>query len=116
MKIRFQADADLNEDIVMGVIRREPKIDFPTATAAGLRGIPDHQVLALAARDGRILISHDWETMPYHFSQFIATQTSPGVLIVPQQLGVRTAIEELTTIWGASEAEEYINRILRIPF
>jgi len=31
MKIRFQADADLNEDIVSGVLRLEPSIDFQTA-------------------------------------------------------------------------------------
>jgi hypothetical protein len=32
VKIRFQADADFNEDIVMGVRRRMPEIDFQTAT------------------------------------------------------------------------------------
>ena len=37
MKLRFQADADLNEDIVKGVLRREPGIDFRTATSEGLR-------------------------------------------------------------------------------
>ncbi len=41
MKIKFQADADLNEDIVTGVLRRVPEIDFQTATEAGLIGIPD---------------------------------------------------------------------------
>jgi hypothetical protein len=28
VKLRFQADADLNEDIVKGVIRREPESIF----------------------------------------------------------------------------------------
>jgi hypothetical protein len=28
MKIRFQADADFNMEIVAGVLRREPGIDF----------------------------------------------------------------------------------------
>jgi hypothetical protein len=40
MKVRFQADSDLNEDIVTGVIRREPRIDFQTANEASLRGLP----------------------------------------------------------------------------
>ena len=31
MKVRFQADADLNEDIVSGVIRSQPGVDFQTA-------------------------------------------------------------------------------------
>jgi hypothetical protein len=34
VKVRFQADADFNEDIVKGVLRREPRVDFRTATAA----------------------------------------------------------------------------------
>ena len=59
MKIRFLADADLNKAIVTGVLRREPTVDFLTAQAAGLRGLKDPEVLALAAKLGRILVSHD---------------------------------------------------------
>ena len=33
MKIRFQADADLNQIIVLATVRREPSIDFQTAEA-----------------------------------------------------------------------------------
>jgi hypothetical protein len=28
MKIRFLTDADLNHDVVKGILRREPRIDF----------------------------------------------------------------------------------------
>ena len=52
MKIRFQADVDLNEDIVKGILRREPGVDFRTAPSAGFRGLSDLEVLALAAADG----------------------------------------------------------------
>jgi predicted nuclease of predicted toxin-antitoxin system len=115
MKIRFQADADLNEDILTGVARRVPEIDFQTATQAGLSGVRDEQVLEIAARENRVLVSHDWETMPYHFAEFVTARTSPGVLIVPQKLGVNRSIEELIMIWSVSEAEEYVNSIRRIP-
>lgn len=115
MKIRFQADGDLNEDIVTGVIRRVPEIDFQTATEAGLSGVPDEQVLAYCASEGRVLVSHDWQTMPYHFADFIASSMSPGVLIIPQSMEVREAIEELILIWAALETEEYVNNIRRLP-
>ena len=49
MKVRFQADADLNEILVKAVLRREPGIDFQTARTAGLAGVPDKEVLAMAA-------------------------------------------------------------------
>ena len=115
MKIRFQADANLNEDIVNGVLRRAPEVDFSTATAAALRASSDLDVLALAAKEGRILVSHDRKTMPRYFAQFVRTRTSPGLLIISQKTDVLAAIEALFLIWSASEAEEWANTICTIP-
>jgi hypothetical protein len=85
VKVRFQADADLNEDIVTGVLRREPQVDFRTATAAGLGPLSDLEVLTLAAREGRVLVSHDRRTMPRAFAGFVSLNASPGLLIcVPE--------------------------------
>ena len=57
MPIRFQADADFNQIIVSAVAHRYQEIDVRTATAAGLTGLKDAEVLALAGRDGRVLIT-----------------------------------------------------------
>lgn len=76
MKVRFQADADLKHAIVRATLRREPVIDFQNAVAAGLTGRDDIEVLTIAAREGRVLVSHDNRTMPTHFAQFIAHNTS----------------------------------------
>lgn len=115
MKIRFQADADFNEDAVSGVIRRRPEIDFKTATEAGLRGMNDMEVLSSAALEGRILVSHDRKTMPLHFAEFIRTRESPGLLLVSQKTEVLAVVEELVMIWDASEAEEWVNRVCSVP-
>ena len=91
-------------------------MDFLTANEAKLEGVPDPKVLALAAQQERILVSHDFQTMPQHFGDFLQTHgSSPGVLLVPQYLPIGEAIEELVLIWGASDAGEWENRILRIP-
>jgi hypothetical protein len=114
--IRFMADADLNEGIVAGCLRREPEMDFLSANDADLEGVPDPEVLALAAAQHRILVSHDFQTMPRHFGDFLqAGNSSPGVILVPQRLPVGDAIEELVLIWAVSDADEWQNRILRIP-
>jgi hypothetical protein len=114
--VRFLADADLNEGIVAGCLRREPTLDFLSANEANLAGVPDLKVLALAAQLDRILVSHDFQTMPRHFGEFLqARGSSPGVLLVPQYLPIGVAIEELVLIWSASDTEESKNRILRIP-
>jgi hypothetical protein len=115
MKVRFQADADLHQMIVTALVRREPRVDFQTATAAGLAGLLDPHVLERATTAGRVLVSHDQSTMPQHFAAFIQNQQSAGLLIVPQQLPYAVVVEELLLIWAASEAEEWINRIAYLP-
>lgn len=116
MKVSYQADADFNEDIVSGVLRRVPEIDFQTANEAELEGLTDLEVLALAASEGRILVTHDRRTMPAHFGKFIEHQESPGVLVVSQKADLLSIIEDLILIWTASEAEEYFNSVSTLPF
>jgi len=116
MTIKFQADADLNQNIVIGVLRREPAIDFQTALAANLESIPDEKVLKIAAQQNRILVSHDRRTMPSHFANFIQQSVSYGVLIVPQDISILKAIDNLVLIWAASDIEEWINRVAYLPF
>lgn len=115
MNIRFQADADLNQAIVTGVLRREPKISFQTALAAGLEGVKDPEVLAISSQQGRILVSHDRRTMPLEFAEFIVNFRSAGVIIVSRRLSIEAVIEELLLIWSASTAEEWIDRIAKLP-
>lgn len=115
MKIRFQADNDFNGRVLRALLRLAPAIDLQTAPALGFHlGTPDEQVLALAAAEGRVLLSHDAKTMPYHFADFIATNTSPGLILVSRKLSIGQAANELHLVWEASEAEEYVNCIYRI--
>ena len=115
MTIRFQADADLNQIIVLATLRREPAIDFQTAVAAELAGFADPQVLQKAAQVGRVLVTHDQRTMPRHFADFITTRTSPGLLIIPQHLPVAAAADDLLLIWALTEPDEWTNRICFLP-
>lgn len=109
MRIRFLADADFNKKIVRGVLKQAPEIDFKVTPE--LKGLPDPQVLAYAARDGRTLVTHDRRTMPVHFGEFIQTQNSPGIFLISQKISIRRAIDELILFWDASEAEEHMNSI-----
>src|SRR5216684_6447051 len=114
--VRFLADASLHHAIVRGCRRREPAMDFLSANEAKLEGVPDPRVLAKAIEQDRILVTHDFKTMPQHFADFLQTHgSSPGVLLVSQHLPVADAIEELVLIWVATDSDEWRNRILRIP-
>jgi predicted nuclease of predicted toxin-antitoxin system len=115
MKIKFLADENLRRAIVLGLRRREPSANFVQAYEAGAAGKDDLTVLRIAAEQNRILVSHDLKTVPQHFRHFIARQASPGVILIPQQLSLSTAIEQLVLIWLASEAEEWVNQIRFLP-
>jgi hypothetical protein len=115
VKIRFQADADLKAAIIQALLRIEPTMDFKSAHKAILAGLDDAQVLAIATEDERVLITHDRKTMPYHFAEFIRRRTSTGVIVVPQDMSVTAAVDELLLIWTASEASEWKNRICYLP-
>ena len=115
MKVRFQADADFNQNIVRAVRRRDSAIDFQTAHEARLYGVDDDVVLAQAAEEGRLLVSHDDRTMPTHFAMSVTTRTSAGVLLVTQALPLAEVVEDLLLIGEVSEAEEWINRFDTLP-
>ncbi|MBK9314925.1 MAG: DUF5615 family PIN-like protein [Acidobacteria bacterium] len=116
MRVRFQADNDLDGRIIAATKRLDPEIDFRTAPSLGLHlGTGDEQVLTLAAADGRVLVTHDRRTMPDHFERFIAGNTSPGMIVVSQSLPIGRAAEWLHLIWAASEAAEYVNSIYSLP-
>jgi predicted nuclease of predicted toxin-antitoxin system len=114
--IRFLADASLNDAIVTGCWRREPAIDFLSANAANLEGIPDPEILDIAARQDRILVTSDFKTMPGHFADFLlAGGSSPGVFLVKQRTAVVDVIDALVLNWAATDAGEWRDRIVEIP-
>jgi hypothetical protein len=82
VRIRFQADADLKHAIVAGVLRRAPALDFRRAEEVPLETIP--KALAIAAKAGRVLVSHDVNTMEHHFREFVTQTRSPGLILIPQ--------------------------------
>ena len=116
MKPRFQADKDLRSAILRGTIRREPSIDFQSALDLELDGVPDPEVLRLCSEQGRILVSHDENSMPGHFREFLQVgNSSPGVVLVAQWTPIAAVIESLVLMWVASEAEEWRDRIVWLP-
>ena len=115
MRIRFQADADLDGRILKALKRAAPEIDIRTAAQAGLTGLNDPDVLRIAAEAGRILVSQDRRTMPAHFARYVMSAPSPGVILLRSAVPIVTVREELILIFTASEAEEWSNRLVWIP-
>jgi hypothetical protein len=116
LSIRFQADADLNFDIVMGVRRQEPAIDFQSASDANLRGVSDPELLERAALANRVLVSHDRRTMLNHFRDRLAAgRFSPGLLIVSQGVAIGSVVEAIIVLWSLSEPADLHDQAYHLP-
>jgi hypothetical protein len=115
--VRFLADEDLDSDIIDGLRSREPAIDILDVKSAGLRGTADPLLLDLAAQQDRILITHDRRTMTRHARERLAAgRLNPGVFIVPQRSAIGEIVEALLLVWTASQAEDWRNQIVYLPF
>lgn len=115
-RVRFQGDANFNNWIVKGMLRRQPLIDFQTGEVAGLRGMPDPDVLAHAATSGRVLVSHDYHTMPTYFAELLASSKhSPGVILLHQNVPIAQAIDSLLLVWEASEPHDWYDTLTYLP-
>ena len=64
--LRLLIDQDLDHVILRGLLLRVPNLDVITAHQVGLSNASDPEVLAWAAEQERILVTHDRRTMPYH--------------------------------------------------
>jgi hypothetical protein len=61
--IRFLADENFRRPIVDGVRLRAPAADILTVQEAGLDGTPDPDLLAWAAVNDRVVLTHDVQTV-----------------------------------------------------
>jgi hypothetical protein len=116
LSIRFQADNDLKFAIVKAVRKREPAIDFASALESGLDGVSDPELLKWAARDNRILVSHDRRTMLNHFRNHLAAgKHSPGLIIVAQGTPIGSILEGIILFWAATDPQEWRDQAYHLP-
>ena len=114
--LRLAADENFKQQIVNGLRRRLPRIDILTIREAGLAGTLDPAVLAWAAAEGRIVLTHDTRTIAGHaYERLEGGQAMPGVIEVPDLMSIGQAIEEIILIAQLAEPEEIRDRVLRLP-
>ncbi len=57
--IKLVSDENFDGDVLRGLLRRLPELDVVRVQDAGLAGTPDPIILDWAAREQRILLTHD---------------------------------------------------------
>jgi len=114
--LRLAADENFNHDIVRGLLRRQPNLDLVRIQTVGLAGATDPAVLAWAAAEGRLLLTHDVTTLTrYAYDRVRAGQRLPGVVEVSRSVPLNQAIEDILLLAELSHEDEWEGQILYLP-
>ncbi len=81
--LRLAFDENFNFDVVRGLIQRAPALDLVRVQDMVLRGADDPTILAWAASEGRILLTHDRNTLiGFAYERVAQGLPMPGVFAV----------------------------------
>jgi hypothetical protein len=114
--LTFLADENFNADVVRGLLRRHAGFDIVTVQDVGLAAAGDPAVLEWAAANGRIVVTHDVNTLPgFAFGRVAAGLRMPGVVAVAEALPIGPVIEDLLVLSEASLEGEWENQVIYLP-
>jgi predicted nuclease of predicted toxin-antitoxin system len=113
---RFLFDHDFDDKIIRGLMNREPTADCRRCREVGLDRASDDVVLAYAASDGRVVVSHDVNTMR-HAANLRITGGAPmhGLILAHQGSRIGTIIDDLQLVWAILDADELIDTVRFLP-
>lgn len=114
--VLFLADENFNNQIVKGVLRQSPNINIVRVQDVGLSGADDPSVLAWAAQEERVVLTHDVATMmTFAYVRIQAELSMPGLFEVNRRVPVGLAIEEIILIAECSFEGEWEGQVRFLP-
>lgn len=114
--LRLASDENFNGEVVRGLLRRQPDLDVVRTQDVGLLGADDPTILAWAAAEGRILLTHDRATMmEFAYERVRAGQPMPGVFVIHDRFPVGQAIQEILLLAHCSQAGEWEGIVVFLP-
>ena len=114
--ISLAFDENFNNDVIRGLLRRNPALDVMRVSDAGLAGLDDPGVLAWAAGERRVLVSHDVTTLTaFAYTRVQAGQPMPGLFEVGPAVPIAIAIQDLLLIAECSLPDEWEGQVRYLP-
>jgi Domain of unknown function (DUF5615) len=114
--LRLAADENFNNDIVRGILRRNPAVDIVRIQDVGLLGAHDPSILDWTAKAGRVLLTHDVTTMTRHaYGRIEAGQSMPGIFEVSRKVPIGLAIDEILLLAECSLEGEWEGQVRYLP-
>ena len=113
---RLAADHNFNDQIVSGLLRRLPDLDIVQVRHLGLAEATDPALLAWAAAERRVLLSHDRKTLiGFAYERVARGEPMPGVIEAPRAYPVGRAIDDLMILLACTADDEWPDRVHFIP-
>ena len=114
--LRLLADENFNNAILRGLRLRNPEVDVVRVQDVDLSGEEDPVILDWAAREGRVLLTHDKSTIPgCAYDRIKAGQPMAGVCEVSRSVPIGQAIEDLVLIAECSDESDWEYQIRYLP-
>jgi hypothetical protein len=114
--IRLAIDENFDHHILRAMMRRVPNLDARTVMDAALTGADDPTVLEWAAREKRVLLTHDVRTMTrFAYERVDREEAMPGVIEVLARAAIGEVVEDLVLVVQCSEPEDLRDRVLYVP-
>lgn len=115
---RFLLDEHVPHALQSQLLRLDADIDVIAVgqPQAPPKGMLDPDILLWIERTGYILVTANRRTIPEHMhTHYAAGRRTPGLLLLRRGASLGVIIEQLYLLWSASEAEEYVDKILYLP-
>lgn len=110
------ADENFNNDVVRGLLRIKPDLDIARVQDVGLSGAEDPVILEWAAKEDRVLLTHDAATMTkYAYERVERGKYMPGVVEVSRKTAIRAVIEDILFLAEACDSGDLQGQIIYLP-
>jgi predicted nuclease of predicted toxin-antitoxin system len=114
--LNLLADENFPGPVLRGLAKIRPTIDIVRIQDVGLMAMDDPFILAWAALNGRIVLSHDRATFPdFAYDRIRTGEKMAGVFIFRRQLPFRQIIEELLIVDECTNTEDWSGQVVYFP-
>lgn len=114
--MKFLADENLDYRIFKGLQLVLPELDLVRVQDTEIYQASDPEVLEWAARENRIVITHDVQTMTrFAYERIKNGLSTPGVIEIRKVTPIGQVIEELSVMIGAGSPDDFENQVRYIP-
>lgn len=114
--LRLAADENFDGRIVRGLLRLLPDLDLVRVQDTSFSEAEDEAVLEWAAREGRLVLTHDVNTMTAAaWARVRAELPMPGLIEVSSEMSIGQAIDEIRLLVLASRPGEFDGQVVFLP-